>query len=106
MTNKISAEDIQSVARDLQIIRNQIQTLSNQINEYSVTLEALSNQVENRSVFRSFGNLLLEVEDRKSLIEEINEAKSTIENHLVVLAEKEESTRMKYEDMVQAFEME
>ena len=106
MTDKISAEDLQSVARELQIIRNQIQTLSNQINEYSVTLEALSNQDENRSVFRSFGNLLLEVDDRKLLINEINDAKSTIENHLMVLTEKEESIRKRHEDMVQTFEME
>lgn len=106
MTDKISAEDLQSVARELQIIRNQIQTLANQINEYAVTLEALSNQDVNRSVFRSFGNLLLEVDDRESLIKEINDAKSTIENHLTILSEKEESTRKSYEEMVQAFEME
>ena len=41
ISEKVSAEDIQSLARELQLIRNQIQTVSSQVSEYSITIEAL-----------------------------------------------------------------
>ena len=73
ISEKVSAEEIQSLARDLQLLRNQIQTVSSQASEYSITIEALANQDPGRPVFRSLGNLLLEVDDRESLKSELKE---------------------------------
>ena len=93
ISEKVSAEDIQSLARELQLIRNQIQTVSSQVSEYSITLEALSTQDPNRPVFRSLGNLLLEVGDRETLESEISDAKEALDEHLVRLIEREENLR-------------
>ena len=105
ISEKISAEDIQTLARELQLIRNQIQTVSSQVSEYSITIEALSTQDPNRPVFRSLGNLLLEVGDRETLKSEISEAKEALDQHLMRLIEREENLRGQYETKVSQFEM-
>ena len=105
ISEKVSAEDIQSLARELQLIRNQIQTVSSQVSEYSITLEALSTQDPNRPVFRSLGNLLLEVGDRETLESEISDAKEALDEHLVRLIEREENLREQYEKKSSQFEM-
>ena len=79
MSEGVSAEDIQSVARELQIVRNQIQTISSQVSEYGITIEALSNQDPSRPIYRSLGNILLEVEDREVLLSDLEEAKKAVE---------------------------
>ena len=105
ISEKISAEDIQTLARELQLIRNQIQTVSSQVSEYSITIEALSTQDPNRPVFRSLGNLLLEVGDRETLQSEISEAKEALDQHLKRLIEREENLRGQYETKASQFEM-
>ena len=105
ISEKVSAEDIQSLARELQLIRNQIQTVSSQVSEYSITLEALSTQDPNRPVFRSLGNLLLEVGDRETLESEISDAKEALDEHLVRLIDREENLREQYEKKSSQFEM-
>ena len=104
ISEKVSAEDIQSLARELQLIRNQIQTVSSQVSEYSITIEALSTQDPNRPVFRSLGNLLLEVEDRETLESEISQSKEALDEHLMRLIEREESLREQYETKASQFE--
>jgi len=106
ISEQVTAEEIQGVARELQTIRNQIQTLSSQVTEYGITVEALDKQDPGRPVFRSFGNLLLEVDDRTSLVSELTEAKNTLDEHLRRLLEKEEGLREQYERLAEAFEME
>ena len=104
ISESVSAEEIQSLARDLQLIRNQIQTVSSQASEYSVTIEALSNQDPEKPVFRSLGNLLLEVGDRDSLSSELKDAKDSLDEHLVRLIEREEGLREQYEKKASLFE--
>tara|TARA_B100000686_G_C16772268_1_gene965976 strand:- start:1109 stop:1453 length:345 start_codon:yes stop_codon:yes gene_type:complete len=105
ISEKVSAEEIQSLARDLQLLRNQIQTVSSQASEYSITIEALANQDPGRPVFRSLGNLLLEVDDRESLKSELKEAKESLDEHLRRLIEREENLREQYEKMANQFEI-
>ena len=106
ISEQVTTEEIQGVARELQVVRNQIQTLSSQVSEYGITVEALEKQDSERLVFRSFGNLLLEVDDRDSLVTDLTEAKITLEDHLKRLMEKEEGVRDQYERLVEAFERE
>ena len=104
ISEKVSAEEIQSLARDLQLLRNQIQTVSSQASEYSITIEALVNQDPSRPIFRSLGNLLLEVEDRVLLESELKEAKESLDEHLRRLIEREENLREQYEKKASQFE--
>jgi len=106
MSDKVSTEEIQAVARELQLIRGQMQSVSSQVSELTITLEALESQDPVKPVYRSFGNILLEVEDRNSLMEELSGSKSTLEEHLTRLAEREESLRGQYESLANEFEKE
>ena len=99
-----STEEIHSLARELQIVRNQIQTISSQFSEYGITIEALSKQDPERPVYRSLGNILLEVDDRDLLQSELKDAQEALNEHLGRLVEREESIRKKYEEMVESFE--
>jgi len=104
ISSEVSAEEIQSLARELQILRNQIQTISSQSSEYGMTVEALSNQDPEKPVYRSLGNILLEVEDRDLLESELKESQEALNEHLSRLLEREESIRKKYEEMAESFE--
>ena len=106
ISEQVTAEEIQGVARELQVVRNQIQTLSSQVSEYGITVEALEKQDPERPIFRSFGNLLLEVDDRDSLVNDMSEAIIALEDHLKRLMEKEEGVRDQYEKLAEAFERE
>ena len=100
----LGPEYLQKIVQELQIVRGQIQTFSSQISEYSLTMESLESQSPEKTVYKSVGNLLLEVSDRKKLFDELSQSKLNIENHLKSLIEKEDSLRVKYEELVIAFE--
>ena len=104
ISEEVAAEESQSLARELQILRNQIQTISSQYSEYGITVEALSNQDPERPVYRSLGNILLEVDDRDSLESELKDAQEALNEHLGRLVEREESIRKRYEEMAESFE--
>lgn len=104
MTEEKNTAELQKIVQELQIIRGQIQTFSSQISEYSLTMESLESQSPDKTVYKSVGNLLLEVSDRNKLYEELSQSKLNIENHLKLLIEREESLREKYEELVVTFE--
>ncbi|RJU80919.1 MAG: hypothetical protein DWB93_05485 [Candidatus Poseidoniales archaeon] len=104
MNEEKNTADLQKIVQELQIVRGQIQTLSSQISEYSLTMESLESQSPEKTVYKSVGNILLEVSDRKKLFDELSQSKLNIENHLKSLIEKEDSLRVKYEELVIAFE--
>ena len=89
-------QQLQSIVQELQIIRGQIQSLTAQFNEVSLTIEALNNQSPDRSVYRALGGVLLEVEDRESLANDLTSTKETLEIHLGNLNEREEELRDQY----------
>jgi chaperonin cofactor prefoldin len=104
MSEDNASEEIKAIVQELQIIRGQIQSFSSQSSEYGLTIDALSNQVKDKAVYRSLGNLLLEVEDREKLSNELSESKINVENHLKRLIEREGSLREKYEHLASIFE--
>ena len=86
-------QQLQSIVQELQIIQGQIQSLTAQFNEISLTIEALNNQSPDRSVYRALGGVLLEVEDRESLANDLASTKETLKTHLSNLNEREEELR-------------
>ena len=99
-----NTQDIQALVQELQLARNQIQTVSTQINEISLTLESLSKQDKNRPVFRAVGNLLLEVDDRDELVNELSTSKETFQSHLQRMIERENELRSQYDSLVSSME--
>ena len=104
MSEEKNTAELQKIVQELQIIRGQIQTFSSQSSEYSLTIDSLKTQSPEKTVYKSVGNLLLEVSNRKELLDELSESKLNIENHLKLLIEREESLREKYEELVVVFE--
>ena len=78
ISTRPSTEDIQALARELQALRGQIQSISSQCSEYGITIESLSAQDPAKPVYRSLGNILLEVDDRDSLLEELKSAEKAL----------------------------
>jgi len=100
----VTAQDLQAVAQELQLTRSQLQAVSGQVSEISLTLEALASQIPSRPVFRAVGNLLLEVDDRQALADELDESKLAFENHAGRLTERESALVSQYEEMAKTFE--
>ena len=104
MTEEKNKEELQKIVQELQIIRGQIQTLSSQSSEYSLTIESLKLQSPENTVYKSVGNLLLEINNREELLEELSLSKVNIENRIKLLIEREESLREEYDKLVTIFE--
>ena len=100
----VSVQDLQGVAQELQLIRSQLQAITAQVNEISLTIEALEGQDPSRPVYRAVGNLLLEVDDREALANELGESMSTFDSHAGRLVERESALVLQYEEMAKSFE--
>ena len=97
-------QQLQSIVQELQLVRGQIQSLTSQFNEISLTIEALKEQSPDRAVYRALGGVLLEVDDREVLAEDLESSKDTIETHIQTLNEKESELRSQYTDAVDSLE--
>ena len=101
---EVSVQDLQGVAQELQLVRSQLQAITAQVNEISLTIEALESQDLSRPVYRAVGNLLLEVDDREALANELGESMLTFESHAGRLVERESALVSQYEEMAKSFE--
>ena len=97
-------QQLQSIVQELQLVRGRIQSLTSQFNEISLTIEALKEQSPDRAVYRALGGVLLEVDDREVLAEDLESSKDTIETHIQTLNEKESELRSQYTDAVDSLE--
>ena len=97
-------QQLQSIVQELQLVRGQIQSLTSQFNEISLTIEALKEQSPDRAVYRALGGVLLEVDDREVLAEDLESSKDTIETHIQTLNERESELRSQYTDAVDSLE--
>ena len=97
-------ENIQRLAAQLQGIMQQVQTVETQIREIETTLGALESQNPDRPVYRQVGPLLLEVDDRSALKLELEQSRTTLDEHLGRIQGTEKEIRMAYETAVKSFE--
>ena len=91
-------QQLQSLVQELQLLRGQIQSLTSQFNEISLTIEALKEQLPERAVYRALGGVLLEVDDRDSLSNDLESSKETIESHLQSLSARESELIAQYNE--------
>ncbi len=97
-------EKLNSILQEVQFIKQQIGAVRNQISELDGTNVALSEQSDEHAVYRQVGTLLLEVNDRNSLSEEINKTKETLETHLSRLESKEKELQTDYEEILKTID--
>ena len=97
-------ERIQMLAGQLQNTMQQVQTVDTQIREIQATITALEIQDESRPVYRQIGPLLLEVEDRIVLKDELESSMNTLSEQLQKLQQSETEIRELYEQAINSFE--
>ena len=97
-------ERIQMLAGQLQNTMQQVQTVDTQIREIQATITALEIQDESRPVYRQIGPLLLEVENRIVLKDELESSMNTLSEHLEKLQQSEIEIRELYEQAINSFE--
>ena len=78
-TNNDVAEALKAVAQDLQTTLAQMQNVTTQLSELTITIDALSTQTPSKPVYRAIGSLLLEVEDRESLKNDLEQSMSSFQ---------------------------
>ncbi|HJM45203.1 MAG TPA: prefoldin subunit [Candidatus Poseidoniaceae archaeon] len=98
------AEKLQNILRDIQATRQQLMTTTSQIREFEVTLDALSNQEEEKKVYRQIGALLFEVDDRESMEEQLITSIKTLKEHLKLLEKQDNELKKIYESTVSEIE--
>ena len=103
-SNNEVAEALRSVAQDLQSTLAQIQGVTTQLSEISITLDALSKQDPEKPVYRAIGSLLLEVEDRNSVKDDLEGSMIALQEHMDRLSSRENDLRKKYDELVTAYE--
>ena len=102
--NNDVAEALKAVAQDLQTTLAQMQNVTTQLSELTITIDALSTQNPSKPVYRAIGSLLLEVEDRESLKNDLEQSMSAFQEHMDRLSYKENELREKYDSLVRAYE--
>ena len=97
-------EKLQNILRDIQATRQQLISTSSQIREFEVTLEALSKHELDKKIYRQIGALLFEVDDRKSMVEQLESSIKTLKEHLNMLEKQDEELKTIYDNMLSTIE--
>jgi len=97
-------EQFQIVVSEIQATRQQMASLNAQILELKATSEAVSNQPKELALHQQLGGVLIEVADRKSLIEVLENDIKTISEHLDRLQGRETDLMNSYEELKKVLE--
>ena len=87
--NNDVSEALKAVAQDLQTTLAQMQNVTTQLSELTITIDALSSQNPSKPIYRAIGSLLLEVDDRESLKNDLEQTMIAFQEHLDRLSSKE-----------------
>ena len=92
-------EQFQVVVSEIQATRQQMASLNAQILELKATSDAVSNQPKDLALHQQLGGVLIEVADRKSLVEVLENDIKTISEHLERLQTRETDLMNSYEEL-------
>ncbi len=97
---------IQNQLKQAQQVEAQIEQLSNQkyqldvrIKELEKTLKELDGVKEGTPVYKSVGNVLYQVEDKKKLVDELSEQKELSEIRIKTLEKQHKTLQDKYKEL-------
>jgi prefoldin beta subunit len=96
LQDKIS--NFEQIKNQLQVILSQKAEMEAKRKEIRTSLEAL-NQHEEGDIFRRVGDLLLKVDDKKSLVNEMEEEAETLDVRIKSMGSQEKSLREMYEKL-------
>ena len=92
-------EQLQVVVSEIQSTRQQMATVNAQILELEATSQAVSNQPEDLALHQQLGGVLIEVSDRKALLEVLAKDVETLKSHMERLQNREVELVSSYEEL-------
>lgn len=97
-------EQLQVVVSEVQNARHQVATVRAQLQELETTISAVEKHPEDLSLHRQLGGVLVEVDDRNELIQELKATHATLSEHAERLAEHEAKLVTAYEELKKSLE--
>ena len=97
-------EQLQVVVSEIQSTRQQMATVNAQILELEATSQAVSNQPEDLALHQQLGGVLIEVSDRKALLEVLSKDVQTLKSHMERLQNREIELVSSYEELKKVLE--
>tara|TARA_B100001996_G_scaffold382697_1_gene375298 strand:- start:4003 stop:4311 length:309 start_codon:yes stop_codon:yes gene_type:complete len=99
-----SGQQLQMVVAEVQAARQQVASLNAQLREIEGTIEAVKSQPEDMALHRQMGTILVEVEDRKQLLEDLENTLSKMKEVVESVTEREKELITTYEQLKSSLE--
>ena len=89
----------QQLTQQIQMVTTQKIQLEAQAKELDRTVEELGKAPEDSAVFKNVGTLLVQVKDRKALVDELKEQKETVEVRVKTLERQDKHLRERHQTL-------
>ena len=99
-----SGQQLQMVVAEVQAARQQVASLNAQLRETEGTIEAVKSQPEDMALHRQMGTILVEVEDRIKLLEDLENTLSKMKEVVESVTEREKELITTYEQLKNSLE--
>tara|TARA_B100001173_G_C15541110_1_gene359689 strand:- start:139 stop:447 length:309 start_codon:yes stop_codon:yes gene_type:complete len=99
-----SGQQLQMVVAEVQAARQQVASLNAQLREIEGTIEAVKSQPEDMALHRQMGTILVEVEDRIKLLEDLENTLSKMKEVVESVTEREKELITTYEQLKNSLE--
>ncbi|MDA0842620.1 MAG: prefoldin subunit [archaeon] len=99
-------EAIQRIVAEVQTARQQVANLKSQVQEFENTVVAIREQPEDKAILRQLGGVMVEVHDRKKLIEDLEHTIKLVSTSLERIMEREQQLIEKYDELKAALKEE
>ncbi len=99
-----AAQQLQMVVAEVQAARQQVASLNAQLRELEGTVQAVKDQPEDMALHRQMGTILVEVEDRSQLLEDLEATLVQMKSAVATMAEREAELISTYEKLKQSLE--
>jgi chaperonin cofactor prefoldin len=99
-----AAQQLQMVVAEVQSARQQVASLNAQLRELEGTVIAVQNQPEDMALHRQMGTVLIEVEDRKLLLKDLEETLVQMKAAVATMGQREAELVSTYEKLKQSLE--
>jgi len=99
-----AGQQLQMVVAEVQAARQQVASLNAQVREIEGTVEAVKEQPEDMALHRQMGSILVEVEDRDKLLEDLEHTLVQMKEAVEAVAEREKELISTYEQLKKSLE--
>ncbi len=99
-----AAQQLQMVVAEVQAARQQVASLNAQLRELEGTVAAVKSQPDGMALHRQMGTILVEVEDRNQLLEDLEMTLVQMKAAVATMGERETELVSTYEKLKQSLE--